>query len=139
MPVILAGPFAQTALEGAGGELTIDFGYYTMPVEVVGRADAFPGQTSREPLLVADWDRYVAAIETANRDPELVLGREVWARGELGPAVEPSRPPDTPRPTPRASPRRPSSPRAPSSTRRAGRWTTCGRSPWPPVCSAWSA
>jgi putative ABC transport system permease protein len=88
VPVILAGPFPETTLEGAGGELTIDFGYYTMPVDVVGRAEAFPGQSSREPLLVADWDRYVAAIEAANRDPALVLGREVWARGAAGPTVE---------------------------------------------------
>jgi putative ABC transport system permease protein len=88
VPVILSGPFAQNALDGADGELTIDFGYYTMPVDVVGRAEAFPGQTSREPLLVADWDRYIAAIEGANRDPDLVLGREVWARGELGPTVD---------------------------------------------------
>jgi putative ABC transport system permease protein len=88
VPVILSGPFSENALDGTGGELTLDFGYYTMPVDVVGRADAFPGQTSREPLVVADWDRYVAAIEGANRDPALVLGREVWARGELGPTVD---------------------------------------------------
>jgi putative ABC transport system permease protein len=88
VPVILSGPFSESAIEGTGGQLTIDFGYYTMPVAVVGRADAFPGQTSREPLLVAEWDRYVAAIEAANRDPELVLSREVWARGDLAPTVD---------------------------------------------------
>jgi putative ABC transport system permease protein len=39
-------------------------------------------------LLVADWDRYLAAIEEANRDPALVLGREVWARGDLDPTLD---------------------------------------------------
>jgi hypothetical protein len=83
VPVLLAGDVSDNLVEGTGGELTIDLGYYTMPVQVVGRADAFPGQTAQEPLLVADWDRYTAAIREANRDPDLVLGREIWARGAV--------------------------------------------------------
>jgi putative ABC transport system permease protein len=87
VPVVLSGTFPDSALDAAAGELTVDFGYYTMPVQVVGRADAFPGQGDRAPLLVAEWDRYVAAIEAANRDPGLVLSREVWARGDLEPVL----------------------------------------------------
>jgi hypothetical protein len=86
VPVVLAGPVPDAVLEATGGELTLDFRYYTLPVQVVGRADAFPGQGSRDPLLVADWDRYLAGLETANRDPGLVLTLEVWARG-TAPAV----------------------------------------------------
>jgi putative ABC transport system permease protein len=59
-----------------------------MPVEVVARADAFPGQASLRPLVVADWDRYVAALEKENRDPELVMSREVWVRGEASEALD---------------------------------------------------
>ena len=82
VPVILAGPVPDAVLEATSGELTLDFQYYSMPIEVVGRAEAFPGQGSRDPLLVADWDRYAAALADSNRDAELVLNREVWARGE---------------------------------------------------------
>ncbi|RBY92356.1 hypothetical protein DQ244_08830 [Blastococcus sp. TBT05-19] len=86
VPVVVAGDVADGVLEGTGGELTLDFQYYSLPAQVVGRAEAFPGQTSAEPLVVADWDGYLAAIEDAGRDPALVLGREVWSRGEV-PAV----------------------------------------------------
>jgi hypothetical protein len=88
VPVILAGPVPDAVLEATDGELTLDFTYYSMPVEVVGRADAFPGQGSRDPLLVADWDRYAAALVDANRDADLILSREVWARGEQGEVVD---------------------------------------------------
>jgi putative ABC transport system permease protein len=88
VPVILAGPADDAVVEATGGELTVDFEYYTLPVQVVGRADAFPGQGSRDPMLVADWDRYGAALEAANRDPGLVLARQVWARGEIGPVLD---------------------------------------------------
>ena len=88
IPVVVAGPVSDNVLEGTDGELTLDFRYYTLPVEVVARVDAFPGQGSRQPLLVADWDRYLAGIEAANRDPALVLNREVWARGEPGEVLD---------------------------------------------------
>lgn len=83
VPVILAGPVPDAVLEATDSELTLDFQYYSMPIEVVGRAEAFPGQGSRDPLLVADWDRYAAALADSNRDADLVLNREVWARGEM--------------------------------------------------------
>jgi hypothetical protein len=81
VPVVLAGPVPDAVLEATDGELTLDFEYYSMPIAVVGRADAFPGQGSRDPLVVADWDRYAAGLADANRDAALILGREVWARG----------------------------------------------------------
>jgi putative ABC transport system permease protein len=59
-----------------------------MPVQVVGRVDAFPGQGSQDTLVVADWDRYVAGVEEANRDPALVLTRQVWARGDARPVLD---------------------------------------------------
>jgi putative ABC transport system permease protein len=87
VPVVVAGPLADSALDATGGKLVLDFTYYSVPVEVVGRADAFPGQDSREPLVVADWDRYTAALATVSRVPELVVTREVWARGEVADAL----------------------------------------------------
>ncbi|RZU33924.1 ABC transporter permease [Blastococcus saxobsidens] len=83
VPVLVAGDVADGVVDGTDGELTLDFGYYSMPVQVVGRAEAFPGQSSSEPLVVAEWDAYLAAVEEAGRDPALVLAREVWSRGEL--------------------------------------------------------
>jgi hypothetical protein len=88
VPVILAGPVPDAVLEATDNELTLDFQYYSVPVEVVGRADAFPGQGSRDPLLVADWDRYSAALADANRDADLVTNREVWARGAQGEVLD---------------------------------------------------
>ena len=86
IPVLLSGPVPDE-VAAAGDELTIDFTYYTLPVEVVGRTDAFPGQGSRDTLVVADWDRYVGALEANNRDAELVLSRQVWSRGEVAPVL----------------------------------------------------
>ncbi|MCF6744197.1 hypothetical protein E9529_07895 [Blastococcus sp. KM273128] len=88
VPVLLAGPVPDSLLEATGGELTLDFDYYSLPVQVVGRTAAFPGQGSSEPLAVADWDAYVAALETAGRDPALVLAREAWVRGTPGAALD---------------------------------------------------
>ena len=88
VPVILAGPVPDAVLEATDSELTLDFQYYSMPIEVVGRAEAFPGQGSRDPLLVADWDRYEAALADSNRDADLVLNREVWARGQQGEVLD---------------------------------------------------
>jgi putative ABC transport system permease protein len=82
VPVILAGPVSDNVLQATDGELTLDFQYYAVPIEIVGRADAFPGQDSRDPLLVADWDRYTAAIEAEGRSADLILTREVWSRGD---------------------------------------------------------
>jgi putative ABC transport system permease protein len=87
VPVLLSGPVPEEVAD-AGDELTLDFEYYTVPVQVVGRAAAFPGQGSEDTLVVADWDRYAAALEGANRDPVLVLSRQVWARGEAAPVLD---------------------------------------------------
>lgn len=83
VPVVLAGDVPENLLAGTDGDLTLDFEFYTMPVHVVARADAFPGQGSNDPQMVADWDSYHAALEAANRDPALVLNRQVWARGDV--------------------------------------------------------
>jgi putative ABC transport system permease protein len=88
VPVVLAGGVPDNVLVATDGGLTVDFDYYTLPVDVVAQVDAFPGQASRDALLVADWDRYLSALEAADRDPGLVLKREVWARGEVGPVVD---------------------------------------------------
>ena len=88
VPVIVAGPLPAAALAATDGELVVDFTDYSIPVEVVGRAAAFPGQDSREPLLVGDWDRYVAALAAVSRVPDLVVDRQVWARGEVDDVVD---------------------------------------------------
>ncbi|TFV86275.1 FtsX-like permease family protein [Blastococcus sp. CT_GayMR16] len=88
VPVVLAGGTSESALAATDGGLTLDFEYYTLPVDVVAQVDAFPGQGSRDALLVADWDRYLDALEAADRDPDLVLSRMVWARGEPGEVVD---------------------------------------------------
>ena len=88
VPVVLAGGAPDSALAATDGGLTVDFKYYSLPVAVVAQVDAFPGQGSQDALLVADWDRYFSALVDADRDPELVLSREVWARGEAGPVVD---------------------------------------------------
>ncbi len=95
VPVVLAGgPLdlgpPRTALGGpADGaaartdeEFALALGYLDLPVEVVARAGAFPGQPGRGPLLVADRDRYTAALERAGGDPRLVLEQELWSRGD---------------------------------------------------------
>jgi hypothetical protein len=81
VPVIVAGSLPTGAIEATDGEFVLDFTDYSIPVEVVGRADAFPGQNSREPLIVGDWDRYADALTAVSRVPELVVTRQVWARG----------------------------------------------------------
>ncbi len=84
VPVLLAGPFPGDL----GAELVAEFGrVYAVPVEVVGRVAAFPGQTTDGPLLVADRDGFAAAIRAAGRDPETFLDQELWARGESAPLL----------------------------------------------------
>ncbi len=84
VPVLLAGPFPADV----GAELVAEFGrVYAVPVEVVGRVAAFPGQTTDGPLLVADRDRFAAAIRAAGREPETFLDQELWARGEAAPLL----------------------------------------------------
>jgi putative ABC transport system permease protein len=82
---------AGEGLAGAapGRHLTMRYGrLYSVGVEVVGTVDAFPGQRSPTPVLVADWGRITAALEAQSRDATKVLGRQVWASGERAPALE---------------------------------------------------
>jgi putative ABC transport system permease protein len=88
VPVVVAGPLPGGAIEATGGEFVVDFTDYSIPVEVVGRADAFPGQDSREPLLVGDWNRYADALTAVSRVPELVVTRQVWGRGTADDVVD---------------------------------------------------
>jgi putative ABC transport system permease protein len=54
----------------------------TVPVKVVGRADAFPGMLSRRPLVVVDSDRLVEAFEgQANPLSGPAVSDELWVRG----------------------------------------------------------
>jgi len=54
----------------------------TLPVQIVGRADAFPGMTSLRPLVVVDADRLLEAFGDA---PNPLTGAsasdELWIRG----------------------------------------------------------
>jgi putative ABC transport system permease protein len=54
----------------------------TVPVRVVGGADAFPGMLSRRPLVVVDSDRLVEAFEgQANPLSGPAVSDELWVRG----------------------------------------------------------
>jgi hypothetical protein len=54
----------------------------TVPVRVVGRADAFPGMTSLRPLVVLDAGRLVEAFEGApNPLTGPTVSDELWVRG----------------------------------------------------------
>jgi putative ABC transport system permease protein len=70
--------------------LTIDT--RSFPVQVVGRANAFPGMLSRRPLVVVDSDRLVKAFE-GQADPLSgpSVSDELWIRGDAA-AVRPALP-----------------------------------------------
>jgi hypothetical protein len=85
VPVVLAGDVDAEV----GDEMVLEFGrLYAMTLEVVGRADAFPGQPGRAPMVIADWDDFTGVLEAADRDPETVLDRQLWARGEAAPLLD---------------------------------------------------
>jgi putative ABC transport system permease protein len=85
VPVVVVGAERY----GVGAELALAYGrVYSMQLEVVATADAFPGQPDRTPMVVADWDRFAQALTAAGRDPGAVLDRQVWAQGEAGPLLE---------------------------------------------------
>jgi putative ABC transport system permease protein len=88
VPVIVAGSLPDPVTAATDGKPALDLTDYTLPIEIVGQVRAFPGQNSRDPLLVADWNRYGAALEATSRVPELTLAREVWARGEAAAVVD---------------------------------------------------
>ena len=88
LPVLVAGSLSEDTA-AVGREFTLSFGrYYSLVVEVVGRADAFPGQQSSLPMLVADLDSVSAALTAAGRDPARVLERQVWATGEASDVLD---------------------------------------------------
>ena len=56
----------------------------TVPIEIVGRADAFPGMTSlRRPLVVVDAERLARSVRGRQRNPLNGSGAsdELWIRG----------------------------------------------------------
>jgi hypothetical protein len=88
VPALIAGPVPDDDAYAPGTELTLTFfSYYSLPVEVVGRSTAFPGQTSRVPLLVVAWDRVGPALEDAERDPAAVFEQQVWGTGPPEPLL----------------------------------------------------
>jgi putative ABC transport system permease protein len=75
VPIVMA-----SSRDAAPTNLTIDT--RTVPVRVVGRADAFPGMLSRRPLVVADSDRLLEAFEgQANPLSGPAVSDELWVRG----------------------------------------------------------
>lgn len=80
VPALLTGPLPDGVDVGVGTEMTLDFNsYYSLPLEVVGRAAAFPGQTGRGPMMVVRWVDVTAALESVDRDPRNVFEQQVWA------------------------------------------------------------
>ncbi|SHH11734.1 hypothetical protein [Geodermatophilus nigrescens] len=80
VPVLLAGPLPDDALGAPGTDLVLTrVRSYTLPLEVVGRVAAFPGQPSRTPLVVADRGAVEAVLAASGRDPVQLLDRQVWA------------------------------------------------------------
>ncbi len=86
VPALLAGPVPD-ALDAAPELTATFFSYYSLPVQVVGRTAAFPGQASRAPLLVVPWEAVGVALQAADRDPLQVFDRQVWASGEPAPLL----------------------------------------------------
>ena len=79
LPVVVA-----SAPQADPSSVTIDA--RTVPVEMVGRADAFPGMLSRRPLVVVDAERLVDAFGgQGNPLSGPGGGDELWIRGD--PAV----------------------------------------------------
>ena len=75
VPIVMA-----SSRDAAPTSLTIDT--LSVPVRVVGRADAFPGMLSRRPLVVLDSDRLVEAFEgRANPLSGPAVSDELWIRG----------------------------------------------------------
>ena len=75
LPVLMA-----SAPNAFPDSITLD--RQTLPIEVVGRANAFPGMTSLRPLVVVDAQRLLDAVGDAP-DPLTVPGAsdELWIRG----------------------------------------------------------
>jgi hypothetical protein len=87
LPVVVAGPVPGGVLTATDGRVTVSTGAYEIQAQVVGRASAFPGMSSLRPLLVTDQTRLAAALTAVERDPESLLGEQVWARGDAEPTL----------------------------------------------------
>ena len=88
VPTLLTGPLPDGVDIDVGTEMTLDFnGYYSLPLEVVGRARAFPGQTERGPMVVVRWTDVTAALEAVDRDPANVFAQQVWGPGDERPLL----------------------------------------------------
>ncbi len=87
VPVIVAGPLPPGVTASTGGELTLDSPAYQIPVQVVGRADAWPGMTSTRPLIVATEADLTAAMLAVERQLDLITTAQVWARGDAAAVV----------------------------------------------------
>lgn len=75
VPIVMA-----SSRDAVPANLTIDT--RTVPVRVVGRAEAFPGMLSRRLLVVVDSDRLVEAFEgQANPLSGPAVSDELWVRG----------------------------------------------------------
>jgi putative ABC transport system permease protein len=81
VPVIVAGPLPAAVVSATSGELTIDSPKYQIPVQVVGRADAWPGMSSTKPLLIAPQQALATALLDAEREIALVTTAQAWGRG----------------------------------------------------------
>lgn len=87
VPVIAAGDLPAAPVDAVDGAVTVDLGGYEVRVQVVARAKAFPGQSSVRPLLVAPEAAYTAALREADRDPQFVVTRQLWSRGDAAGVV----------------------------------------------------
>jgi hypothetical protein len=87
VPVLVAGP-APGVDTRTGTDLALDFfSFYELPLEVVGRLDAWPGQAGRTPLLVTAWEPVLAALEAEDVDPARVFDQQVWSTDESAPLL----------------------------------------------------
>jgi putative ABC transport system permease protein len=76
---------AVVARDGVPDATTVLIGGVRVPIEVVGRADAFPGMSSLRPLLVVDAGALVAAFAAAGHANPLDApdaSTELWVKGE---------------------------------------------------------
>lgn len=74
LPVVMA-----SAPNAFPSSITMDT--VTVPIEIVGRADAFPGMTSLRPLVVVDAGRLLDAFEGPNPLAGPNASDELWIRG----------------------------------------------------------
>jgi putative ABC transport system permease protein len=68
---------------------TVEMQEHALTLDIVGRADAFPGMTSQHPLIVVDGEALaVAFADAANPLNNAMASRQLWVRGETEQAVD---------------------------------------------------